>query len=897
MQRGTLTAETLLSNLGLSVRAMNVCARLSCETVGALADVFRGCGPRFVHGQPNCGSKTLAELATVVGFFTHPAEELAYKAETPLFQAGLSVRALNVCESLGCQTAGDLLNFVQRQGTASILEMRNCGKGTLFEIDSFLKALSPSDGEAPDDRSDESVEVRSGESFAAAPLVTPAEGLLEAIERWQVPHGLPVELVMLPVRIQNWCHANDWNAVGDLLQNAGGMQLDDFLALENIGKKSAYEVLAFFDALRNGPPETLRKYLPIASGSAGVCLTAALNDAAAALDSKEVGMLELRLVEKQTLDMVAHKFKRTRELIRQTELRFLHGLQRALDWFTNERVELWQRWEASNDLAPLLAEKGVTHLPLLAAAGVAAVFEDTPEARFLAEYWLEGYRSIGVELMSSEELSVGPVDLATFAKERGREDLAARFPAWIEQNLRETISVTEGRAVRVSAKLASAETRLLYGRGSAEERWSHMHERLKAYHAEHGHVDVPSRWRKDPQLATWVSNQRTRRKNGALPEDQIALLDEVGMTWQSRERGTWEERYAEMVAFKNAHGHCEIPVVFPENPRLGRLVNTLRTQKANGTMSAERVDELEQIGFAWNSGRRSMVEVGGEVVSEVWNARYEELLAYKQLHGNCDVPAEFAANRPLANWVSSQRQAKKRAGLLEAREKLLESIGFNWRPNFERRTWEAFYTELLAYKEAHGDCDVPAHDAANSQLAKWVVVQRRNRRLGRLSGEHEERLSGVGFLWQSGSTRKPWNVRYAELLAYRSDHGHCDVSTKDSIHASLGIWVASQRQQGKLGLLSDEQVHLLNEMDFSWTVDSARKSWEVRYAELLAYRAVHSHCDVSTRDPLHASLGIWVAAQRQHAKHGRLTPEQTQKLGEAGFNWQFRTRTADAVCP
>jgi hypothetical protein len=130
----------------------------------------------------------------------------------------------------------------------------------------------------------------------------------------------------------------------------------------------------------------------------------------------------------------------------------------------------------------------------------------------------------------------------------------------------------------------------------SEVKWQEMYARLKLYHVEHGDADVPNRWKTSLKLAAWVGAQRQRRKQGKIPDEQIRLLDELGFTWQHRERGLWEDRLAEIVEFKAKHGHCKIPV---DKTKLGHFVNAMRTQRNNGKLSAERIAKLDTIGFAW----------------------------------------------------------------------------------------------------------------------------------------------------------------------------------------------------------------------------------------------------------------------------------------------------------
>ena len=141
--------------------------------------------------------------------------------------------------------------------------------------------------------------------------------------------------------------------------------------------------------------------------------------------------------------------------------------------------------------------------------------------------------------------------------------------------------------------------------------WEEKFTRLKNYRARHGHADVPSRWRDDPQLAAWVSDQRQRRKKGQMSNEQERQLGELGFTWQHRVRGSWETQLAEVAAFKAKHGHCEIPLHYPANPKLGRFVNAMRSNRKRGKVSADRIAKLDAVGFLWASSRKPVQDGGG----------------------------------------------------------------------------------------------------------------------------------------------------------------------------------------------------------------------------------------------------------------------------------------------
>ena len=64
-----------------------------------------------------------------------------------------------------------------------------------------------------------------------------------------------------------------------------------------------------------------------------------------------------------------------------------------------------------------------------------------------------------------------------------------------------------------------------------DDSWDSMYQEILAFRRKHGTCDVPSHWTENPNLASWVANQRHRRKTGRLAADRVRKLDKVGFTW------------------------------------------------------------------------------------------------------------------------------------------------------------------------------------------------------------------------------------------------------------------------------------------------------------------------------------------------------------------------------
>lgn len=129
-----------------------------------------------------------------------------------------------------------------------------------------------------------------------------------------------------------------------------------------------------------------------------------------------------------------------------------------------------------------------------------------------------------------------------------------------------------------------------------DEMWAGRLKDLAEYKAKYGHCNVPAKWKEYPQLGTWVNSQRTSKSRGKLSKEREDKLNELGFEWDVVNTN-WEKNYQSLVAFKNAMGHCNVPMKWPANENLSKWVSNQRSKMARGKLTAERVKLLQQIGL------------------------------------------------------------------------------------------------------------------------------------------------------------------------------------------------------------------------------------------------------------------------------------------------------------
>jgi superfamily II DNA or RNA helicase len=384
-------------------------------------------------------------------------------------------------------------------------------------------------------------------------------------------------------------------------------------------------------------------------------------------------------------------------------------------------------------------------------------------------------------------------------------------------------------------------------------------------------ADIIRQMREDRGRSGGFDDSRFRERVEVLsPDLSLQTLTQVINTLCLDKLGvTWDERFGELVAYKKRFAHCNVPKDWSENPHLGSWVANQRIRKA--ILSKDCIQRLNQIGFIWDAR------------DALWEEKFAELQAYKKAQGNCNVPQDWSEKPQLAEWVTNQRQFKKKGKLSEDRIQRLDEIGLVW--DTLDASWEKMFAALVIYKDINGHCNVPHLCSKNPKLGKWVHKQRQKRRNSQLSEERICRLDQIGFLWDILDAW--WEEKFAELLAYKEINGHCNVPSHCK-NQGLGGWVTTQRTVRKTGLLSEERIQRLNQIGFVWDILDAW--WEEKFAELLAYKEINGHCKVPVKGSEHPQLGSWVDRQRLYRKEGKLSEERIQRLDEIGFVWNLKYR-------
>lgn len=127
--------------------------------------------------------------------------------------------------------------------------------------------------------------------------------------------------------------------------------------------------------------------------------------------------------------------------------------------------------------------------------------------------------------------------------------------------------------------------------------WLNTYEVLKAFHAEHGHCDVPGDLTTAAgiNVRSWSKKQRSRHRAGTLRTEHKELLNKIGFSWDPVQE-QWDTRFGELVKFNATHGHLNVPNDTPLNSWLYQQRKKFRL----GKLSESALKRLSAIDPLWH---------------------------------------------------------------------------------------------------------------------------------------------------------------------------------------------------------------------------------------------------------------------------------------------------------
>ena len=224
--------------------------------------------------------------------------------------------------------------------------------------------------------------------------------------------------------------------------------------------------------------------------------------------------------------------------------------------------------------------------------------------------------------------------------------------------------------------------------GALEARW------FRCFVTEVAVTELPAahlRLSPEPELVQheWREAQRTQQRRGKMSIRRRDLLERIGFDWGVMD-DNWEVMFDAFVDTKYRGGG-----VCSGTSELAAWARRMRRHYHAGQLPQDAISRLGVLEFDWGEpgewaldlelnggdggGKMSVAEALAAVrEAEAWDRRLLELITYKDVTGDCNVPRDFRNFPGLWGWSTRQRYLHRCGRLAQERFASLDELGFDF---------------------------------------------------------------------------------------------------------------------------------------------------------------------------------------------------------------------------
>ncbi len=202
-----------------------------------------------------------------------------------------------------------------------------------------------------------------------------------------------------------------------------------------------------------------------------------------------------------------------------------------------------------------------------------------------------------------------------------------------------------------------------------KDQWQRGLAAASAYRETHGHLAAPTdAVEAGVKLGVWLRNLRVRCDE--LPADRIQALDALDPWWNPPWRLTWQRNYHAARAYREAHGHLDIPRTHIADNGLHVGEWLFKQRCSQDALDPRQRDLLNALGMNW--GAVSPHE-------QKWRRGLLAAIRYFDDHHDLDVPQKYIDpdGFRLGAWINNLR--RRRDTLPRERVKVLDAMHMRWK--------------------------------------------------------------------------------------------------------------------------------------------------------------------------------------------------------------------------
>ena len=384
--------------------------------------------------------------------------------------------------------------------------------------------------------------------------------------------------------------------------------------------------------------------------------------------------------------------------------------------------------------------------------------------------------------------------------------------------------------------------------------------------------DYPSK-KDDKDLYNWIANQRNRKKNGTLKNEELRKLNAIGFVWNIVE-WKWERMFSIFHEYSTENAFPPCKGIDDDE-----LVKWYKYQHScirdNKILSPEQKKRFLAIDnkFEGPSSRKKWIEPYRELV----NFRLDNPDKWPQY----DRDNTKSTESKLYIFCQTMRKRYRENDLGNYWFEKMTSIDFN----FEGKTdnWTQYWQEI---KDLLEDRDNISVGEIGKNPYSWILRHRKKYEKGKLSEYHTKKIDELNL----DRFFETWEQKFEKVKEWIDENGKLPTRiTQKDFHS----WLGSQRSRFKNDRLSEEQILALKSIGYDLEAkgnEKKKERWLEMFENVKTFKQENDSWPKFGADGLEGQMYNWCQAQRMvqagTARNRKpLKKWQVEKLDSIDFHW------------
>jgi superfamily II DNA or RNA helicase len=393
---------------------------------------------------------------------------------------------------------------------------------------------------------------------------------------------------------------------------------------------------------------------------------------------------------------------------------------------------------------------------------------------------------------------------------------------------------------------------------------------------ESNNQEYPSK-KNDKDLYNWIANQRNRKENGTIKNEELRKLNSINFVWDIVEL-KWYKRFEALLNYRKTNSNSW-PQYDRKNPeseesKLSVFCQVIRKRYREGNLANYWFDKMHSIDFNF--------EGKTDHWTDYWKSIKDLLESKKTVSVN-----EIGENA--YSWILRHKKKYDNGELNEYESKKIEELNLD--QFFE--TWEQTFDKIKDWIVTNGKLPTKV---TQKNFHSWLGSQRSRYKNERLSDEQIKALQSIGYDLDAKGKEKEserWIEMFENVKSFKTKNGVWPKFGAEGFEGKMYNWCQAQRQAqagtasgGRRKPLQQWQIDKLESIGFHWAkADVNDEQWEQNFNEFRKH--VDSNGNLSLPSIIngeHNLLYRWFFNQRIAFQDNKIPKERLERFREIGID-------------